>query len=337
MQINKTISGQTYSAPNTQKAEIQFGESFSEYLASIAENEISAELHPIESTPIDARDFPVYNLMDIIKAYEEDNPEEDIIPVGLKDFIETHKDRYNSNNNIVAVGLPDYYFRPPTYEEDFVIVERQFGWDKNNLDWALSGLSECRRNFYSPYSTNFRKVSRDDDLSELSDTEIYKLIYEHYQECFGDDFLKSFAFGVPYPGNYYSVFKTFNDEMSETFGGHKAVQKVYRKAYYDDMTDEEIRKTIIENYPSKGARTYRDIMEMSYDMYRAGVDNGLFSSGILQDVAQEMAANGKNYSLMLDKKVGSVYETKVWQEYQNRSKFTLSASAGSVISDIFGA
>jgi hypothetical protein len=281
-----------------------------------------------------------YNLTDIIKAYEEaqkENPEEDIIPEDLKDFIETHKDRYKNNNDIVAVGLPDYYFRPPTYEEDFVIVERQFGWHKGNLEWALTGLSECRRNFDSPYSLDFRKVSRDDDLKALSDTEIYKTIYEHYQECFGDDFLKSFALGVPYPGNYYSVFRTFNDEMSEVFGGHKAVQKVYREAYFGDMNDEEIRKTIIENYPPKGARTYRDIMEMSYDMYRAGVDNGLYSNGILQDVAQEIASTGKSFSLMLDKKVGSVYETKVWQEYKSRIKYTLPSSAGSVISDIFGA
>jgi hypothetical protein len=281
-----------------------------------------------------------YDLMEIINAYEEaqkENPQEDIIPEGLKDFIETHKDRYNNNDDIVAVGLPDYYFRPPTYEEDFIIVERQFGWHKGNLEWALTGLSECRRNFDSPSSLDFRKVSRDDDLSTLSDTEKYKLIYEHYQECFGDDFLKSFALGVPYPGNYYSVFKTFNDEMSETFGGHKAVQKVYREAYFSDMNDEEIRKTIIANYPPKSARTYRDIMEMSYDMYRAGVDNGLFSNAILQDVAQEIATTGKNYSLMLDKKVGSVYETKVWQEYQSRIKYQLPASSGSVISDIFGA
>jgi hypothetical protein len=279
-----------------------------------------------------------YNLTDIINAYEEaqkENPEEDLIPVDLKDFIETHKDRYNNNNDIVAVGLPDYYFRPPTYEEDFIIVERQFGWHKGNLEWALVGLSECRNNFDSPYSLDFRKISRDDDLMALSDTEKYKTIYEHYQKCFGDDFLKSFALGVPYPGNYYSVFKTFNDEMSETFGGHKAVQKVYREAYYGDMTDDEIRNTIKENYPPKGARTYRDIMEMSYDMYRAGVDNGLFSNAILQDVAQEIASTGKNYSLMLDKKVGSVYESKVWKLFENRTKYTLPTSIGTVISDIF--
>jgi hypothetical protein len=260
-----------------------------------------------------------YNLTDIIKAYEEsqkENPEEDIIPV----------------------GLPDYYFRPPTYDEDFAIAERQFGWNKGNLEWALAGLSECRRNFISPYSVDFRKLSRDADLSgfsDLTDTDKYKAIYEHYQECFGDDFLKSFAFGVPYPGNYYSIFKTFNDEISEVFGGQKEAQKVYRKAYYSDMTDEEIRKTIIENYPQKGKRTYRDILEMSFDMYRAGVDNGLFSSGILQDVAQNTAANGTNYARILDKTAGSDSQTKVWQQYQNRSKFTLSSSAGSVISDIF--
>jgi hypothetical protein len=258
-----------------------------------------------------------FDLTDIIKAQEE-------------------AEKNNPREDIVAVGLPDYYFRPPTYEEDFKIVDRQFGWHKGNLEWALVGLSECRSNFDSPYSLDFRKVSRDDDLMALSDTEIYRTIYEHYQECFGDDFLKSFALGVPYPGNYYSVFKTFNDEMSETFGGHKAVQKVYREAYFSDMNDEEIRKTIIENYPSKGARTYRDVMEMSYDMYRAGVDNGLYSNGILQDVAREIAVNGKNYSLMLDKKVGSVYESKVWQEYKSRIKYTLPSSAGSVISDIFG-
>jgi hypothetical protein len=341
MQVNNTISGEVYSAPNTFKAEKQPDESFSEYLARAAEYAVSQGLQPTGNVPIDTSNFPVVNIMDIIRAYEEenkDNPQEDIIPVGLKDFIEAHKNRYNNNNNIVAVGLPDYYFRPPTYEEDFVIVERQFGWDKGNLEWALAGLSECRRNFDSPYSIDYRKLSRrDTDLSTLSDAEKYKAIYEHYQECFGDDFLKSFAFGVPYPGNYYSVFKAFNDEISEVFGGQKAAEKAYREAYYGDMTDDEIRKTIIENYPPKGKRTYRDIMEMSFDMYRAGVDNGLFTSGILQDVAQNTAANGTNYTRILDKIASSDYETKVMQQYQNRSKFTLSSSAGSVISDIFGA
>jgi hypothetical protein len=263
--------------------------------------------------------------------------------INFLDFINDPKNQVKSNFDesipIADVSLEKldiytYYNNHP--EEEYAALLREFSNIKSTTEWAYVGLEECKLNFDTTNHYEFLRLTEETDLTGLSDTEKYMTISDKYKYCFGDDFLNSFSLGTPIPNLYLGILKRFSSELTEQFGTAEAVQKVYRQAEYGNMTDAQIRAEIIDKYPPKGERTYRDIMYMSYEMNRAGVDNGLFGNGLLQDAAKSYGSKtAADYAETLDKKVGNDYEAKVWKLFENRTKYTLPTSIGTVISEIF--
>jgi hypothetical protein len=263
--------------------------------------------------------------------------------INFLDFINDPKNLVKSNFDesipIADVSLEKldiytYYDNHP--EEEYEALLREFSNIKSTTEWAYVGLEECKLNFDTTNHYEFLRLTEETDLTELSDTEKYMSILDKYEYCYGNDFLNSFSLGTPYPYMYLGLLKRFNSELTEQFGSAEAAQKVSRQAEYGNMTNAQIRAEIIDKYPPKGERTYRDIMYMSYEMSRAGVDNGLFGNGLLQDAAQSYGnKTAADYAKTLDKKVGNDYEAKVWKLFENRTKYTLPKSIGMVISEIF--
>jgi hypothetical protein len=295
----------------------------------------------------------IYNIYDIMEAYVRYlNGERNVLVYGtyadysvfgFSDLSEepqrTYVDYPEGTIPIGKVSIEDFNIFSRDYnnpKKEYAALLREFSNVKSTADWAYVGLLECKRNFETAYSPEFQQMTEETDLTGLSDTEKYLTIMDKYEYCYGDDFLKSFSLGVPLPSQYLGKLGRLSDELTEQFGSREAAQKVARQAEYGNMTDGEIRAEIIDKYPPKGERTYRDIIYMSYEMNRAGVDYGLFGNGLLQDAAKSYGnKTAADYVKTLDKKVGNDYEAKVWKLFENRTKYTLPASIGAVISDIF--
>jgi hypothetical protein len=295
----------------------------------------------------------IYNIYDLIEAYVRYlNGERNVLVYGtyanysvfgFSDLSEkpmtSYVDYPEGSIPIGKVSIENFNIFSRDYDnpkEEYAALLREFSNVKSTADWAYVGLLECKRNFETAYSLEFQQMTEETDLSGLSDTEKYKAIMDKYEYCYGDDFLNSYSLGVPITSQYLGKLKRLSDELEEQFGSAEAALKVFRQAEYGNITDAQIRAEIIDKYPPKGERTYRDIIYMSYEMNRAGVDNGLFGNGLLQDAAKSYGnKTAADYVKTLDKKVGNDYEAKVWKLFENRTKYTLPTSIGTVISDIF--
>lgn len=112
------------------------------------------------------------------------------------------------------------------------------------------------------------------DYSTMSDSEIYNAVIDEFKYKYGDDFLENRILCMT-PSSYEeaNMYFKFRAELEKQIGDSKKVRAVAREATYGNMTDEEIREAISQQY-SQGTMTLRDFMHMSYEMQRVGVDVG---------------------------------------------------------------
>ncbi len=115
------------------------------------------------------------------------------------------------------------------------------------------------------------------DYSSMTDIEIYDAVVSDYKAMYGEYFLERRIMGLM-PRTYEEalIIMNFDKELEKQIGGgSKGVREVARKAAYGDLTDNEVRRIIIENYTKTTPMTLRSFMEMSYEMRRVGVDVGV--------------------------------------------------------------
>ncbi len=154
-----------------------------------------------------------------------------------------------------------------------------------NLEWekvptfepnVQNGLEYERSCFDFTNMNDIGKLTAKEDFTSMSEAEIYKAIYEKYQHCYGENFYYSRAISypaAPLEDDYCSVvMHNFNREINAAI---KDVTAARREALYGDMSDYEVRQAIIDSYNLEDGMTFRELYQMTYDIWQVGLDGGL--------------------------------------------------------------
>lgn len=197
--------------------------------------------------------------------------------------------------------------------------------DKKFSPQVQMGMNYKKQYFDFTNAGDYRKLTDSQNLEGMTNFQKYKVIYEKYQHCYGEEFLKAEA--VDYPittfsedDPYMSVIRRFNKEVNEVCGGEMAVREARRDAYYGGLTDSEVRKAVIDGFCTDDGITFKELYHMSYEMWSVGLDGGfhfrldnLFADFAARDTAYD--ANIKREG-MLDKKVTKSYFDEMQRVYE---------------------
>jgi len=145
-----------------------------------------------------------------------------------------------------------------------------------NVENGLKYMKSC---FDFTNQWDFAKLTAAEDFTGMSDAEIYEAIYEKYQHCYGKNFYYGKAISYPVPPSeydeYHKIIRRFNNEVTAALGGREQVEAARREALYGDMSDYEVRQAIIDEYDLSDGMTFRELYQMTYDIWKAGLDGGL--------------------------------------------------------------
>ncbi|MBQ8827418.1 MAG: hypothetical protein IJ007_10030 [Oscillospiraceae bacterium] len=188
------------------------------------------------------------------------------------------------------------------------------------------GMNYKKQFFDFSNAADYNMLTESQNLDGMTNFQKYKVIYEKYQHCYGEDFLKAEA--VDYPittfsedDPYMSVIRRFYKETAEVCGGEMAAKEARRDAYYGGLTDSEVRQAVIDRFNTEDGITFMELYHMSYEMLSVGLDGGfhfrldnLFADFAARDTAYD--ANIKREG-MLDKKVTTAYFDKMQRVYES--------------------
>lgn len=190
-----------------------------------------------------------------------------------------------------------------------------------------NGIKYMRSCFDFTHSWEFSKLTAAEDFTGMSDAEIYKAIYEKYQYCYGENFYYGKAISYPMPpseyDDYHKVIRRFNNEVAAALGGREQVEAARREALYGDMSDYEVRQAIIDKYDLSDGMTFRELYQMTYDIWKVGLDGGLHNrlNDLFYDFSTaESRANCDNIATRekyLDTKVSGNYFSELQKFYDN--------------------
>lgn len=190
-----------------------------------------------------------------------------------------------------------------------------------------NGLRYQRSCFDYTNSWEFAKLTAAEDFTEMSAAEIYKAIYEKYQHCYGKNFYYGKAISYPMApseyDDYNKIIRRFNNEVAAALGGEEQVKAARREALYGDMSDYEVRQAIIDEYDLSDGMTFRELYQMTYDIWKVGLDGGLHNrlDDLFYDFSTaESRANCDNIATRekyLDTKVSVKYFSELQKFYDN--------------------
>ncbi|MBQ8781348.1 MAG: hypothetical protein IJZ72_06735 [Oscillospiraceae bacterium] len=165
-----------------------------------------------------------------------------------------------------------------------------------------------------------------DGFDELSDSDKYRLIYEKYQHCYGENFIYADSVEYIMPAEedpYLDIIRKFRSELTEIFGSTEKIASVCREAYYGGMSDFEIRQSIIEKY-SEGGITQYELFKIGEDMAQCGVGAGLITAlnPIGNPTIYHDPLSSEHYALIrerqLDELVTRSFMNDLISNYENR-------------------
>lgn len=208
------------------------------------------------------------------------------------------------------------------------ISPENYEWYTPEFDTNVeNGLKYMRSCFDFTNSWEFTKLTAAEDFTGMSDAEIYKAIYEKYQYCYGKNFYYGKAISYPIPSSEYDdyskVIRRFNNEVAAALGGEEHVKAARREALYGDKSDHEVRQAIIDEYDLSDGMTFRELYQMTYDIWKAGLDGGLHNrlDDLFYDFSTaESRANCDNIATreqFLDTKVSGKYFSELQKFYAN--------------------
>lgn len=190
-----------------------------------------------------------------------------------------------------------------------------------------NGLRYQRSCFDFTNSADFAKLTAAEDFTGMSDAEIYKAIYEKYQYCYGKNFYYGKAISYPIApseyDDYNKIIRRFNNEVSAALGEREQVEAARREALYGDKSDYEVRQAIIDEYDLSDGMTFRELYQMTYDIWKVGLDGGLHNrlDDLFYDFSTaESRANCDNIATRenyLDTNVSGKYLSELQKFYAN--------------------
>ena len=211
--------------------------------------------------------------------------------------------------------------------EDGTEVSQKIEFKKKKFSPQVQmGLDYKKQFFDFSNAGDYKSLTESQNLDGMTNYEKYRVIYEKYQHCYGEDFLKAEVIDYPIPAYseddpYMSVIRKFYREVNEVCGGEMAVKEARRDAYYGGMTDIEVRQAVVDSYDTSDGITFRELYNISYDIWSVGLDGGFHFR--LDDLFADFGAGDTAYDAnikregMLDKKVTSAYFNKMQQVYES--------------------
>ncbi|MGN1417030.1 MAG: hypothetical protein ACI4XF_09310 [Oscillospiraceae bacterium] len=174
-------------------------------------------------------------------------------------------------------------------------------------------------------------------FENMSRAEKYKAIYEKYQHCYGNNFLDALAIDYVNPptseDRCMSVLIQFRKEVNEACGGYANVPKARRAALYGEMSDEEIRQSIMDKYSQDGGMTQRDLFKAANEMDLCGVGGGI--SNMLNPIGNPSTyKSGENPMITRENQLDAPVMVQYLNNVQNVCKNRL-LSGGSINMEIF--
>lgn len=138
------------------------------------------------------------------------------------------------------------------------------------------GIKYMKSCFDFANAGHYGKLTAAEDFTGMSDAEKYRAIYEKYQHCYGENFYYGNAIDYPLPPSEYDsynhVIRRFEKEVAAACGN---AEQARREALYGDKSDDEIRREIIDSYDLDDGISFRELYQMTYDMWKVGLDGGL--------------------------------------------------------------
>lgn len=144
------------------------------------------------------------------------------------------------------------------------------------------GLEYKRSCFDFTHAKEFDEISsaqKESGFNGMSNAEKYAAIYKKYTYCYGENFLDAEAIEYVDPpiseDEYLSIIHRFKKEVNEACGGAEEAIEARRTALYGNMSDCEIRQTIMDKYSNNGGMTQRDLFKASHEMDLCGIGCGM--------------------------------------------------------------
>lgn len=190
---------------------------------------------------------------------------------------------------------------------------------------------------YKKSCFDFTHAKEFDDITEaqkengfdgMSRAEKYAAIYEKYQYCYGENFLDATAIEYVDPplseDAYLSVIHKFNKEIAKVCGSSANIPELRKKALYGDMSDDEIRQSIMDKYSADGTMSQRELFKAANEMDMCGIGGGMRNAlnpignpFIYQDINGIENQTDRRES-MLDMPVTAAYLKDIESVYKNR-------------------
>lgn len=154
---------------------------------------------------------------------------------------------------------------------------------------ALEYYDTC---FDLKYSRDYDKLTAEEDFTGMTITEKYKAVYEKYQHCYGENFLEAWAVRYSVPSDVYMerILHQFEQEIERVCGSptySEDVQKARREALYGKVSNEEVRRIILDKYKDGDNLTMRNLFKAASEMSECGVGG----SGLHTVVVDRLESN----------------------------------------------
>ncbi|MCM1579105.1 MAG: hypothetical protein NC078_09945 [Ruminococcus sp.] len=244
--------------------------------------------------------------------------------IKVVDFDELYK-QYASQPEEKLIGIDGKEIDPSTLDR---IDPTKLTWYTVEFDPDVQlGVNYMRSCFDVVDDGKYNKLTAAENLKGMANAEIYKKIYEKYQYCYGENFYYAAAINYPLPpsdyDDYHYVIRRFERELRTAIGDDSKVREARREAFYGNMSDYEARQEIIEQYDLSDGLTFRELYQMTFDIWKAGLDGGLHNR--LDDLFYDFStadsrANSNNIltrEKYLDMKVSSSYFDKLEKFYRS--------------------
>jgi hypothetical protein len=228
-----------------------------------------------------------------------------------------------------------------TKEELKKTVKQEYTCPFGTMEGTILGRLGERRDaqYFNIKVSLSRFMAEKPDYTGMSDAEKYTAIYDRYKEAFGD-FLPAGA--ISYVGDPQAttsqIWMQFGRELREVFGSYEAALRANKVAQYGNMSDSDIRAAIASKYPPMNKITLREFHEMTWEMCRVGVDNGLHevlgSSTSWGYYSNNSVSSGLIREEMLDKPL----DLKSLCDAYNGMLYagSTTSAAGQVLRELFG-
>lgn len=193
------------------------------------------------------------------------------------------------------------------------------------------GLEYKRSCFDFTHAKEFDEISstqKESGFNDMSNAEKYAAIYKKYTYCYGENFLDAEAIEYVNPpiseDEYLSIIHRFKKEVNEACGGAEEAIAARRTALYGNMSDYEIRQTIMDKYSNNGEMTQRNLFKASNEMDLCGVGSGMNNAlnPIGNPFIYKDPLNSENSTdireRMLDTSVNTSFLRDIEKVYNNR-------------------